>query len=205
VTPLQAPLQLALPAVSVPHTQAHLSTSSTRVGPQSTVASQAQAHSSVLHAKPAAHVAVGAHTQAQASSSQTSPPPQPPQPALHCTVQVARSQRSVAANGPPVPQSLGHCQAQLPWSQTKAGLLPGGGRVGVARHSKPQVSWLHTKSGDGDGAPQSAGHSQAQVATLHSALPSQPPQSTGQRNSHVAWSHTAAGPGDPPPQSAGQA
>ena len=89
-------------------------------------------------------------------------------------------------------------------SQTKAGLLPGGGADGVALHSNAHDAWWQVKSGDGAGAPQSAGHSHAHVATLHSEAPSQPPQSAGQRNSHVDESHTALGPGALPPQSSGQ-
>jgi hypothetical protein len=82
-------------------------------------------------------------------------------------------------------------------------LLPGGGRDGSALQSKLHVDGLQVKSGDGGGAPQSSGHSQAHVFTLHVVLPAQPPQSAGQRNSHVDKSQIAFGPGALPPQSSG--
>jgi hypothetical protein len=150
-------------------------------------------------------VTSSSQTQAQLLSSQTSPKPQPPQPARHSTTQIVRLHRSVGASAP-TPQSAGHWYEHVVVSQTNEALPLGGGREGCSLHWYAQVAASHVKSDDGGGEPQSAGQSQVQLATLHSAPPSQPPQSAGQRYSHVVGSQTACGPGAvAPPQSAGQA
>jgi hypothetical protein len=158
----------------------------------------------VLQLKPAAQVALCSHTHAHDASSHVSPKPQPPQPGLHSTVHVVALQRSLGCSAP-TPQSAGHTYEHVVVSHANATLPLGGGRDGSALHVYEHVDALHVKSGDGGGDPQSDGHSQAHVARLHSAAPSHPPQSTGQRNSQVATSQTALGPGAVPPQSAGHA
>jgi hypothetical protein len=104
---VHALLQFTAPCGVVPHSQAHVSGFSTRVGPHCCPRSHVHVHVSVSHAKPGAHVASASQTQAQAASSQVSPKPQPPQPGLHSSTHVVVLHRSFAAMLA-APQSLGH-------------------------------------------------------------------------------------------------
>lgn len=200
--PTGHPLQSGVPLASSLHAHEHVSGSRSWVDGQAWVRSHVHAQLSVSNTKPGAHDTASSQTHAHACGSQVSLAAQPPQPARHSTAHVAGLQKNPSSIAPTL-QSSAHSHAHVSTFQSKPG--PGGCVVGVGLHSHAHVP-LQKKSALGCGVPQSPGHSQRQSSTLHTELPAHPPQSAGQKYSHVPRSQTALGPGArASPQSAGHA
>ena len=107
-------------------------------------------------------------------------PLQPPQSDGQRYVHVVGSQMSLAPCAEPSQVVVLHWYEHVVVSQKNPDDGPGGcSPAGGVGHSYWHVAGLQTNSGPGDGPPQSAGHSQVHVATLHCRLPSHSPPQSG--------------------------